>query len=103
MHGQVRAADLAGLGALLQLLANAGADVFPDEQLLRYVYQLAKLPTEGREALERDQDRESRGEERPNEDPKGKTDDEERRTSTEDDDEDEPEDEAEREQRSTKR
>lgn len=50
--GQVKPHDLAGLGDYLQKLAGAGATLFPDEDLDRYVRDAAGLPAPKDEDLE---------------------------------------------------
>jgi len=52
-HGEIEIPDLSAIGALLDSMSKAGVDVFPDEVLTRHLYTLAKLPTEGRDEIER--------------------------------------------------
>jgi hypothetical protein len=53
-HADVQTADLAGITAFLEGMAKAGVDVFPDEELTRYLYGLARFPIAGREQIERE-------------------------------------------------
>lgn len=48
-HGNVSKADIAAAVEMLKGLTAAGADIFPDEQLVRHFYGQLKWPTEGRE------------------------------------------------------
>jgi hypothetical protein len=50
-HGSANKEDITAAMALLDGLAKAGADVFPDEKLMRYFMQMGKWPTEGRDDM----------------------------------------------------
>lgn len=44
VHGKIEDVDLAELGEFIQKLAGAGAAIFPNEELERYLLELADLP-----------------------------------------------------------
>jgi hypothetical protein len=50
-HGNVSKAEVSSAMEMLKGLTAAGADVFPDEKLVRHFYQMLKWPTEGRDEL----------------------------------------------------
>jgi hypothetical protein len=62
-HGDIEAPNLAELGAYISSLVSAGVPMFPDEELEKYLRQVASLPEKSEEALAMQQQKQMHDEE----------------------------------------